>query len=677
MPRPPESLGRCSPSELNARPGRFYLASGHGRGEPPGVISGDTVERVRHHTRLAKVIGERVKLQRRGNSFVGLCPFHNEKTPSFHVNDERGFYYCFGCQAKGDAISFLRETEGLTFAEAVRSLAERAGIEVEDERSDAERTQAQAAKKRTEELYRANDVAAAFFEECLQHHELAGHALGELERRGLTPEADHEGLVTQTLTAFRVGYAPNGWDGLARRLESAGINPRDGEAVGLLAPRKQGVGHYDRFRHRLMFAVMDLRGRVIAFSGRSLPPPPGAEETGEAPAKYINSPESPIYKKREAVFGLFQARQAVRAADRAIVVEGNFDVVSLHARGFQNVLAPLGTAFTTEQAALIKRYSANVCILFDGDAAGRKASRAAREPCQEAGVRATVCSLPAGADPDDLILRKGPRALQQVLDGARGMLEYLIDGTLDADFMTNDAQGRAQKLKEVTDLIASEDDPTVRAMAERHADAIATRLGISDAQTFRALKAAVHRAATSSASSRVEARGAASRGPALPASAPHARRATPTSPARAQAQNRRAHTAAQVVSALLLYPDLLAEPEILEELEHAQADLALSVAVLHGAAASGNLDPQETLERLPDSLRDTVTQHLVRNHHETRAVAFKAVVDNMERLRRGALQEHARGAVEELHRASAEGDLDAQDQLLRDLVERTKRQHKL
>src|SRR4051812_21526952 len=295
------------------------------------MIGQETIDRVRRETKLVELVGETVKLQRRGRSFTGLCPFHKEKTPSFHVNAERGFYHCFGCHASGDAFKFVQETEGLDFVEAVRSLAERAGIDVIENETDAERKQQAEAKQRQKELYDLNDRAAEYFERMLREHPLSEAARAELARRGLVPTSPTDEMA-DALQAFRIGYAPYGWDGLARFLRESGLSAKAAETVGLLAPRKNGPGHYDRFRHRLMFAVIDVQGHVVAFSGRALDEPTaddlraagvesmGSGGSGEAPAKYVNSPESPVYRKREAVFGLYQSRQALRGGDPCLVV---------------------------------------------------------------------------------------------------------------------------------------------------------------------------------------------------------------------------------------------------------------------------------------------------------------------------------------------------------------------
>ena len=460
------------------------------------MISPETIALVKERTDLAALVGESVKLARRGRSFVGLCPFHQEKTPSFHVNPERGFFHCFGCHESGSAVDFVMKIEGQSYPEAVRSLAERAGIEVVDTFTDQQKREDAAARKGKEELYAVSHAAATFFERAIRGagaHPLARYALDELTRRGLPfPDSDdavgEPRRVGDTLQAFRVGYAPFGWDALATYLRQQGISPLLAEKVGLLVPRTSGSGHYDRFRHRLMFAVSSAMGRVIAFSGRALPDPSpdelaslriaGPTTTPEAaPAKYINSPESPIYTKGDHLFGLHQARQAIRQSGEAILVEGNFDVVALHARGVGNVVAPLGTAFTPAQAKLLKRFAPTVIVLFDGDAAGRKATRASRQPCREGGLDAKVASLPRGLDPDDFVRKNGTEALERLLKGARGMREHLIEDALDGEaFRNGSLEEQRARLRAVTQILTEESDPTLRGMVKTYADQLSSKL---------------------------------------------------------------------------------------------------------------------------------------------------------------------------------------------------------
>jgi DNA primase len=309
------------------------------------MISPETIALVKERTDLVALIGETVKLTRRGRSFTGLCPFHKEKTPSFHVSPDRGFFHCFGCKESGSAVDFLMKALGLSFQESITMLAERAGVPIEEVRREAD-----AARRAKEDLYAVNSVAATYYEHCLRGgpgarpNALAHIPAAELARRGLAmPPPGEMSPVLDTLQAFRIGYAPYAWDGLTAYLQKQGISPATAERVGLLVPRTSGGGHYDRFRHRLMFPVLDVSGRVIAFSGRALPEPDEEElrmlsmksfsKPEDKPAKYINSPESPIYTKGEHLFGLYQARQAIRQKGEAVLVEGNFDVVRSSSRG--------------------------------------------------------------------------------------------------------------------------------------------------------------------------------------------------------------------------------------------------------------------------------------------------------------------------------------------------------
>jgi DNA primase len=639
-----------------------------------GVISQETIEAVRHQVSIVSVIGDRVRLERKGQTYLGLCPFHKEKTPSFNVNPERGFFYCFGCQASGNVISFIQQLDNLTFPEAVRELAERAGITVAETGSLDEQKREAEARRRKDELFSAGNVAAEYFERCLQQHALAKYALKELARRQLEPGRSPQ--VAEALRAFRIGYAPYGWDGLSRHLRQLGFNLRAAEAVGLIGERKSGDGHYDRFRHRLMFAVLDLQGRVIAFSGRALEEPTaedlrtaGLAATGSAapdpPAKYYNSAESPIYRKREVVFGLFQARQAVREQDRCVVVEGNFDVLSLHAQGLRHVVAPLGTAFTVEQAKQITRYTRNVTFLFDGDAAGQRATGAAREPCQKEGILPRVASLPQGIDPDELARVQGVAAVERVLGGSRPLLEHLIDVALRGGFATDDAAARAAKIREVKALIDQEEDPLVRDMAGRHADEVAGRLGIlageGDSRGLRALRSAV----------RGEGPSAAEGAAAAKSSAP---------PERARSPSRVDAIRQQILGAALEYPELLVEPEIVGLLEVVDGDLALGLATLRRLRESGAstpLEPAALVAEFPQALQPQVALRLAVPELAAIDRAREVLADNLNKLARLRQPRERASVVEELRLAAARGDLDSQLEVLQRQMARAKARHGL
>jgi DNA primase len=629
------------------------------------LIADETIDRVRREARIVAIVGERVKLTQRGRSHVGLCPFHKEKTPSFHVNEERGFYHCFGCSASGDSIKFLRELDGLSFIDAVRHIAERQGIEIVETGSDAERREQAEARRRRDELFTIGEMAAQYFETMLESHPLARFATAELERRGLDPKAG-EGPMKDALRAFRMGYAPYGWDGLAQHFRTSGGSVRAAEAVGLLVPRKKGPGHYDRFRHRLMFAIMDLDGKIIGFSGRALAEPSEAElraaelepmsSTGEPPAKYLNSPESPVYKKREAVFGLWQARQAVRREDRAILVEGNFDVVSLHARGVTNVVAPLGTAFTPEQAKQIRRFSQHVTLFFDGDGAGRRAVRAAREPCRDAGLFANVSALPEGKDPDDIARDGGADAVRRYVKSAQPLLSHLIDDLLDPSFAANDPHALSARIHAVAELIKSEEDPTVRAVAERHADAAAARLSNGDARSFRALGAVVARASSGTAK--------ASPG------------ALPAPPELARSPARRRDIGLEILGALLDFPALLDSIEVLDAVGAVEGDSALAIAALRQSPDLAS-DPEQLLAKLPASIHPFAAARLAAPRHPSMDDATAELLGNVEKLKRLESSRHKSEVIEELARVQASGDFDREMALLGEQARRARERHGL
>ncbi|HXN34150.1 MAG TPA: CHC2 zinc finger domain-containing protein [Polyangiaceae bacterium] len=618
------------------------------------MISKDAISLVRDRTDLVAVVSESVpSLKKRGRRFLGLCPFHQEKTPSFHVNPDSGLYYCFGCKETGDVFRFLERVEGYTFVEAVKSLAERAGIPIHEENaaapSDADRL-----KKEREALFGVLQMAAAWYEQQLREHPQRNHAVAELERRGLQP-------TTDAVQAFRIGYAPPGWDGLASFLKTQGVSPAVAESVGLLVPRTSAAGYYDRFRHRLMFAVLDAQGRVVAFSGRALAPLEDTESPDTAtardkpgapprdpPPKYINSPESPIYVKGSHIFGLWQARHAIRRAEQAIVVEGNFDVVSLHARGLENVVAPLGTAFTVEQARLLRRYAVQVTLLFDADAAGRKAARAAEGPCDEAGLDAKVALLPDRTDPDEFVRNKGEKALRHVVGQARGLFEYLIDVELDLTFNAADAIEVAARVERVVTIIERQKDPMRRAMLEAYADYAASRLDLvrSAPNAWGALRRRVM-AATRAA--RVHA------GPR-----PSEARIRPRRPGQ---DERKA-----IIGAVLDFPVLLDDSELqgvlpLLEGESARIVAAIRLSMRANAAGEKVLDSSEFLAQMPPAIQAFASARLAAPAHDTIDEARATVSANEKKLRDSNIAREANEIVREQHRVV--GDWDTELELAR------------
>lgn len=689
------------------------------------MISPETIALVKERTDLVALVGESVKLVRRGRSFVGLCPFHQEKTPSFHVNAERGFFHCFGCKESGSAVDFLMKIEGQSFPEAIRALADRAGIAVAETLTDREQREASAARNKKEELYRVSDAAAIFFERSLRGsaaHPLAHHAHEELARRGLPFPAENDAVgeaarIGDTLQAFRVGYAPYGWDALASYLKQQGISPLLAEKVGLLVPRTSGSGHYDRFRHRLMFAVNDPMGRVIAFSGRVLAEPSAQELAGlriagptttpdAAPAKYINSPESPIYTKGEHLFGLHQAKQAIRQSGEAVLVEGNFDVVALHARGVGNVVAPLGTALTVGQVKLVKRFAPGVIVLFDGDAAGRKATRAARKPCREGGLVAKVATLPRGVDPDDFVRKHGAEALGRLLKSARAMLEYLIEDALEGNaFHNGSIEEQHARIRAVIQILREEDDPTVRAQYKTYADQLSSKL------VFRGQPLASLRELESAIEQELSA-------------GPHSSRPQQEAVTheRARSRARTEEIGLEILGAMLDFPELLHEPDIEQALSALDGDVALAIATLRqiterhspsgtpesvplhantgptaplvvgGHTGSHGQEPglpsgygsgeigvyaDEFLAQIPLAIHPFAVGRLASPAFETVEVAKSVALDNARKLSSLSLKRENAAEIEQLHRVEAQGDADKENELLRAAITRAQKRHGL
>jgi DNA primase len=624
------------------------------------MISKETIALVRDRTDIIAVITETVpSLKKRGRRFLGLCPFHKEKTPSFNVNPDTGLYHCFGCKESGDVIRFLERIEGYPFAEAVRALAERAGIPIEEERGAAP-TEADRHKRERAALYAAMQMAATWYEEQLASHPLASFAVDELARRELTPD-------NQAVRDFRVGYAPSAWDGLTNFLKAQGVSPALGESVGLLVPRSSGSGYYDRFRHRLMFAVCDAQGRVVAFSGRALPPPPSEDDARDAPRdpppKYINSPESAIYVKGATLFGLWQARHAIRQDDRAILVEGNFDVVSLHARGVGNVVAPLGTAFTIDQAKLLGRYTRNVTLLFDGDNAGRKAVNAALEPCEQVELDTEVAALPSGTDPDEFVRAAraaapaapvpggapdatGTAALQHVMGQARGIREYLLDVELDAAFNPANSRELLARIDRVCDIIAGEKDPFRRNLLLSHADLAIGRLDLVRLAPG-AIEPARRKFGLAAKTGRI------STGPR-----PYEARIKARPPGQ---EERKA-----IVGAILEFPELLDDSAVRGELDLLEGDSARIVAAVAKCTrvlTSGEkrLDVTEFLAQMNPAIQAFASARLAAPVFETLEEARLTVAANFKKLRGTTVAQEAREAVREQHRVV--GDWEAELEL--------------
>lgn len=600
------------------------------------MIPSSVVQQVKDRSDLLSIAHRVVRLTRKTRgAWIGLCPFHKERTGSFRVVPERGTYHCFGCGEHGNVIDFVMKTEGMNFPDAVRWLADLASIDIPDTRDPAVREAEERRKRARDALYAAMNVATMFYERMLHEHPDARVAQEELARRGLNPYRDDQGGAV--LRAFRVGYAPSEWASLSAHLKKNGIDPGVSEKAGLVLPRSSGAGHYDAFRNRLMFAVHDLQGRIVAFSGRILPHPQTGLVDKES-GKYINSPETPIYSKSATVFGLHHAKQAIRESGQAIVVEGNFDVVSLHARGIPHVVAPLGTAFTTEQAQAIKRFASEVVLVFDGDAAGRKATKAAREPCKAAKLQARAAPLPDGIDPDELVRSKGPAAILAVVQAARGLLDHLIDACLATNFLSGDPEERAARIHEVIALIHGETDEAVRAMAKGRVNDIVQRILPAD---ITALDPVLHTAL----------RRAVQAGMAT----------LPQSERDATERPLEERLAEAVLGPLIDVPIVLDHiPD--EYLAALSGDAALAIASLHRHPP--DRDPDGLLAEVPTSLREFVRDRLTVPLHHEPTVALSEIIANLTTLRLRSMRSESQELKQKLRHASKAGDTEAEDKVL-------------
>ena len=405
------------------------------------AISSRFLDDLRDRIGLAGVVGRRVRLTKKGREHQGLCPFHKEKTPSFTVNEDKGFYHCFGCGAHGSAFDFVMETEGLDFREAVAKLAGEAGMEVPQ---DTPEERARAERKKS--LYDVVEAACKYFESQLKQSSGAA-ALSYLRDRGLTDV---------TIGKFRLGYAPERNNSLQGALKSLGITDDELVAAGLIVKRDDGSA-YERFRGRVIFPILDRRGRVVAFGGRIM-------DSDAKAAKYLNSPETDLFHKGRLLYAMDFAQVAARAGQTLVVAEGYMDVIVLNQAGFEGAVAPLGTALTEDQIGELWKITPEAVLCFDGDKAGTRAAIRGAEralPLLRAGVGLRFASVAEGEDPDSLISKHGAPAFQEVIDEAKPLSQLLWDMEVSAG-PTDTPEGRAALQKRLEDHVKRIEDATVR-----------------------------------------------------------------------------------------------------------------------------------------------------------------------------------------------------------------------
>ena len=425
-------------------------------------IPEEAIDRIRDSVDIVEVVSEYVQLTARGRNHVGLCPFHDDHDPSFNVSQEKQIYKCFVCGAGGNVYTFVREIEGISFVEAVRKVAEIGGMPVPepDKRMKAK-------EEAFDPLYQSMDLARKYFNHLLTAKPEGKIALDYLRGRGVDDA---------TIEAFSLGYAPNAWDRYLRAATQRGFSPQILEKSGMVLARNNGNGHYDRFRHRVVFPIRAHTGRVVAFSARALDP--------NEQAKYINSPESPIYHKSAILHGLYEGRDALRKEKRALIVEGQMDHLSLFQFGIENVVATSGTALTIQQAKLLRRYAEHAVLIFDGDRAGMSAAARAIAPLIECGIDVRVVSLPDGQDPDTFIRESGKESFLSIVDSGTALVDFLVTwvGTVE-DLTTSD--GRARAIHHITDLIQRVSDAPLRKLLIQET---ADKLGVSEGDVIQAVQ---------------------------------------------------------------------------------------------------------------------------------------------------------------------------------------------
>ncbi|MCF2583837.1 DNA primase [Mitsuokella multacida] len=403
------------------------------------------VERVSEQTDILRIVQGYVPLKRRGNRYWGCCPFHQEKTASFSVLPDKGFFYCFGCHAGGNAFKFISLIENISYFDAIKLQAEKLGIPLPERKRSPQEV---ARDREIQDLRKVNELARDFFHNCLTMTRMGERGKAYFAARGIRQE---------TIEEFQLGYAPPAWDKLSTAFLKRGIKQEFLLASGLCAERKQGGGLYDRFRGRVIIPIADERGRVVGFGGRVL---------DDSTPKYLNTPETVLFNKRKLLFGLDRSHRAIQQEGRAIVVEGYMDAISVFDAGVHNVVASLGTAFTPEHAKKLLHYAPEICFCYDSDEAGQKATIRALSIVRDTGARVRVIVVPDGKDPDEFIRKHGADAFRALVEKALPLVEYRLRYVLShTNYDTLD--GKVKALHEMMPVLAGIREAAVRSEYER------------------------------------------------------------------------------------------------------------------------------------------------------------------------------------------------------------------
>lgn len=433
-------------------------------------------EDIRQRADIAAIVGRYVKLKPNGATLKGLCPFHKEKTPSFHVNPQRGFFHCFGCGKGGDVFKFLQEIESLTFPEALKMLADETGVTLVSRRPEAAPEGAEenagGPTLSRQAMIDIHKTAGDFFYSQIRNNPAA---VDYLKSRGLAAE---------TVRDFRLGFAPPGWSSLIHYVEQKGITVDALVACGLAIKKEDGSA-YDRFRDRVMFSLFDLSGRIIGFAGRGM--------TSDATPKYLNSPETPIYRKKEFLYGLNITRQFIKEEKFALVVEGYMDFLTLFQAGVRNVVASSGTAMTADHGHLLKRFTSRVVLVFDGDAAGQKAAERGVFTLSPFDLDVAVLVLPPEEDPDSFVKAQGPEPFRTLVAAARNANDFIIDRMI-AEHGGTTPRGQKAVIEHLAPLFSSMTDAIAR---DRFKKDLAERLRLDEQMVMKILRGAAGGSASS------------------------------------------------------------------------------------------------------------------------------------------------------------------------------------
>ncbi|MGB7210755.1 MAG: DNA primase [Pyrinomonadaceae bacterium] len=398
------------------------------------------IDDLKERADLVRIIEPYAPLKKKGSNWMGCCPFHQEKTPSFSVSPTKGFYNCFGCGKGGNAYTFLMEMEGLNFPEAIQRVAEMSGVPlpepIDDRQYEKNKKRKEEKKQLSDQVIELNKFALDFWEAELQAKNPKGKAAREyLESRGISDEIQKQ---------FHVGFSPDSWDSLLNHLRESGADEKLIEQSGLVSVNEEKDRVFDRFRGRIMFPVLDVNGNAIAFGARAM---------GDDQPKYLNSPETPAYVKGQHLYGLFQSREEIRRKKFVILVEGYLDLIALYQFGITNVAASLGTAFTPEQSKLLSRFATKVVINYDGDAAGIKAARKAVDSLLADDFDIKILVLPDGKDPDDFIRQHGPETYDELRGKAQPFLDFALDTAIKGRRL-NIAKQKADAIEEVLPMLS-------------------------------------------------------------------------------------------------------------------------------------------------------------------------------------------------------------------------------